>query len=186
MTSTRSLLLALSLLALAGCSSLPPRQTPILAAASIRYYEVQGTTAAELRKELTAKGPKEGGRGFDAYTKWYFRWSWPGYGRAACDLSAAVVHADIEVTFPRWPGSAAAEPPLRDRWLRYIDALASHENGHVELSANHRDTILEAIRSSTCENADDAARKAVQSLNALSMEYDLKTRHGRRQGATFP
>jgi predicted secreted Zn-dependent protease len=185
MFATRTLLVTLAILILASCASLPRAPTEIASSATVRYYDIQGTTAHELRKELSAKGPKEGGRGFDAYTKWYFRWNWPGYGTRDCDLSAAAVHADIEVTFPRW-SDGTADAALRKRWLRYVDALAHHENGHVELATTHRETILQAIRSSSCDQADEAARQAVQSLNALSAEYDRKTRHGRRDGATFP
>jgi predicted secreted Zn-dependent protease len=184
--SIRASFATLAVLILANCSSPPRKATAFLASASVSYYDIRGTTAHELRRELDAKGPKWAGPGFDAYTKWYFRWNWPGYGRSDCDLSAAIVNADIEVTFPRWSGGNSAPSALLERWLRYIDALAKHENGHVELATNHRAIILQAIRSSTCDSADEAARHAVQSLNALNADYDLKTRHGRRDDTTFP
>jgi len=176
----------IALAVLSACSTTPTKTSSVLPIDLVKYYDISGSTLAELRRELDAKGPKDGGRGVDAYTRWYFRWEWPGYGKLECDLSAAVVHAEVEVTFPRWQEDPSAPLELRERWQRYIDALAQHENGHVELAVRHRETVLQAIQSSTCENADESARRAVQSLNAANAAYDRKTQHGRKDGAKFP
>ena len=160
---------------------------PHLAHATMRYYAVGGTTDAQIRARLNARAPASpDGFDGDAFTRWNFRWSWPGYGSAACDLGKATVTLGIVVSFPRWIHPAAAPAAVAADWLRYTRALARHEQGHVDNVRARDPLVLRAIKRATCSTADAAARAQLQLIRAQDVAYDARTRHGATQGARFP
>jgi predicted secreted Zn-dependent protease len=150
--------------------------------ATAEFYDVSGSTESEIRAQLSARGPG----GYDAYTKWSVRWSWPGQGTAACRLQDAGVSYEITVTFPRWAPTEQATPDLVKKWNGYLYALALHENGHVNNVVSHYPVIVAAITGSTCLSAASAAQTVLQQMREYDIQYDKNTDHGRTQGARFP
>ncbi len=145
-------------------------------------YDVSGSTASEIRSQLSAYGPN----GYDAYTKWAVHWSWPGQGTATCRLQDAEVSYEVTVTFPRWIPTEQATPELVIHWNGYLYALALHENGHINNVVSHIPAVLAAIKGSACLAADSAAQAVLQQMREFDGQYDLTTDHGRTQGARFP
>jgi predicted secreted Zn-dependent protease len=182
-----------ALLLLAACASAPAatsrdgRPLPTLFPvtfphATVQLYDVHGSTESEIRTQLSALGPG----GYDAYTKWYVRWNWPGQGTANCRLPEAEVSYDITVTFPRWTPTEQATPELVAKWNGYLYALALHENGHVSNVVEHYPAVVAAIKGSTCLAAEGAAQAVLQEMRQFDTQYDHDTDHGRTQGARFP
>ena len=159
-----------------------------IANATIMYYEISGSTANELRQEMNKLGLLDPGDGlrYDARTDWYISWNWPGYGESECDLSLTSVRHDIKVTLPFWTPPAETEPSLIDHWNHYMNSLALHEQGHVDIIVNHYLTVRDAIQAATCETAEQAAQEAISELRKLNEEYDTQTEHGKMQDAVFP
>jgi predicted secreted Zn-dependent protease len=187
------LLYLVSLLLLTACTNAPAarssagRPLPTLFPvtfphATAEFYDVSGSTESQIRAELSARGPG----GYDAYTKWYVRWNWPGQGTATCRLQDAEVSYEVTVTFPRWTPTEQATPELVKKWNGYLYALALHENGHVTNVVSHYPAIVAAIKSSTCLSAESAAQAVLQQMRAYDSQYDANTDHGRTQGARFP
>ncbi len=156
--------------------------TAVIPSARMDYYTVYGSTAEELRQSLNVSGPG----GYDAYTGWYVNWSWPGYGGDQCQLKLAAMEWDVYVTFPRWSPPWDASQELIDEWTQYVNLLAAHETVHVNNFLQNYDSILTAIKRSTCATAEERAREAVAVLQRLDDAYDEKTNHGAAQGAVFP
>lgn len=156
--------------------------------AAMIYYEVSGTTAAELRTQLNQQSPVDSldGLHYDARTDWYVSWTWPGYGGSDCDLSKASVSYDIKVTAPHWKPATDADQKLIEQWNRYLGNLALHEQGHVDNVVNNYSRVLDVIQSATCATADQAAQDMLNIFRSADIEYDTKTRHGETQGARFP
>lgn len=150
--------------------------------ATVEFYDVGGSTESEIRTQLNARGPG----GYDAFTKWYVRWSWPGYGTAECRLQDAEVSYDMTVLFPRWTPTTHATPELISKWNDYLYALAVHENGHVDNVVAHYPAVVAAIKGSTCLSAESAAQAVLQQMREFDLRYDDTTDHGRTQGARFP
>jgi predicted secreted Zn-dependent protease len=150
--------------------------------ATVQPYDVGGSTESEIRAQLSARSPG----GYDAYTKWYVRWNWPGQGTANCRLQDAKVSYEITVTFPRWTPPDQAAPELVTKWNGYLYALVLHENGHVNNVVSHYPAVVAAIKSSTCLSAEAAAQTVLQQMRAYDSHYDDATDHGRTQGARFP
>ncbi len=150
--------------------------------ATVQRYDIGGSTESEIRTQLEAYGPN----GYDAYTKWYVRWDWPGRGTAECRLQEAAVSYEITVTFPRWIPTADASPELVAKWNGYLYALALHENEHVNNIVSHFPEVVAAIKGGTCLSAETAALAVLQQMRQFDNQYDSNTRHGRTQGARFP
>jgi predicted secreted Zn-dependent protease len=150
--------------------------------ATVQLYDISGSTAPELRTQLNAYGPN----GFDAYTKWYVRWDWPGRGTAQCRLQEATVAYEVTVTFPRWTPTADATPELVAKWNGYLHALALHESEHVDNVVSRFPAVVAAIKGSTCLSAEAAAQAVLQQIRQFDSQYDRDTDHGRTQGARFP
>jgi predicted secreted Zn-dependent protease len=190
---TRLISTGIFMILFAGCSSM--KTTPVTGSldpvkvpnASMSYYEFSGTTKVEMRAQMKSSRPAilNKDRGYDSWTHWQSHWTWPGYGRDACDLSKAKVTLDVEVIFPRWTASDRASPQLVTNWIHYTEALALHESGHVRLATESEQSIRAAIQNATCLTANEAAKSALAQLKEKNIEYDRVTDHGRTQGAKF-
>ena len=152
------------------------------------YYEITGSTANELREEMNKLGPLDltDGLCYDARTDWYVSWTWPGYGKSECDLSKTNVNYDIKVTVPVWKPKSDIDPALVDRWNHYMNSLALHEQGHVDIIVDHYLKVKDAIQAATCDTAEQAAQEVSEELRSLNEVYDRETQHGNLQGAVFP
>lgn len=156
--------------------------------ATMIYYTITGSTANELRQEMSKLGPldPDDGLHYDARTDWYISWTWPGYGKGECDLMQTSINYDIKVTVPLWKLPSDIDPGLVDRWNHYMNNLMLHEQGHVNIILNHYLKVKEAIQAATCDTAEEAAQEAANELRVLHQEYDKQTGHGKTQGAVFP
>lgn len=155
--------------------------------ATIVCYDISGSTEGEMRAQLNALGPVDNaGHRFDAQTKWFIRWNWPGYGRRLCNLNAAIVTYEIQVIFPRWRAPANASPDLIAKWINYTRRLAEHEKGHVDFVVANYHSVRDAIGAADCETAEVAAQAAIARIRQHDVDYDAATKHGATQGAKFP
>lgn len=154
-------------------------------------YDVEGSTAKELRASLDKLGPLDDTGRHDAYTKYYVRWFYD-YDRAETTCRVKNVRATVEVTytFPNWPGET---PELRERWQRYLEALRTHEKGHTQNGIDAARFLVTGIRelppAGDCDTAgaraNQKANEELELARARDAEYDEETQHGARQGATF-
>jgi predicted secreted Zn-dependent protease len=180
-------LLALALLPAVALPASAATPKPPVKHATMMYYAVGGATPAQLRARLDARAPKspDGYRG-DAYTRWEYRWNWPGYGSSNCSLAQAKVTLRVVVSFPRWTHPKAAPASLAAAWNRYVRALARHEQGHVDYAVARYPAVVRAIKRATCSSANAAALRQLDQIRKHDATYDTTTQHGATQGARFP
>ena len=82
---------------------------------------------------------------------------------------------------------------MKALWTKFLDALQRHENGHKEHAVKAGKEIEAAVLAvkpaSNCEDLEASANAAAQAIEAkyqaLDVEYDRKSDHGRNQGATL-
>ncbi|MBD0337574.1 MAG: DUF922 domain-containing Zn-dependent protease [Cyanobacteria bacterium Co-bin13] len=182
-------------------SRLQSRQTQPPAAPTInishRYYPISGSSAAQLRRQMTQQGPFEPseGRRYDARTEWLVQWSYR-YNRASnrCSVDSLATKVDVTITYPQWTPSSAAPRSLVSEWQRYMTALQNHEDGHKDNGIAAGRDILYALKQlpayPSCQALDNAANVASQTIirryNQRDLDYDHTTNHGSSQGAVFP
>ena len=183
-------LLALGAGAAADPRDLPEKLDPVV---TYRYYAVQGATAAELRADLSRKGPYAGKKRFDANTSWHVSLDYERLEGEPCRPGRPRVRLVATHSLPRWDGTGP--PELVACWQSYMAALEKHERGHLryplEAAEKLRERMLAiAAEPASCEEALEAANAAWAELRQWAKDegrrYDLLTRHGERQGAVFP
>lgn len=153
---------------------------------SVDYYDVDATNSAAIRRELNAKGPIDrNGQHFDAHTHWDYRWNWGSTPDGSCGVANADVSFSAIIRLPHLTHFAALKPEVAQAWRSYMSALAFHEAGHVRNGYGGRDTVANAVRSSSCADANAAGDNAVAHLGEEDERYDDRTDHGANDGATF-
>ena len=169
--------------------------TPIISIKNNDYI-IQGSTVAELRQQMNKLGPidKSTGKHFDAYTHWYvntnYRYQPVG---TQCKIYTATVKVDVTFTMPRWNISAKSSSDLKKHWNRYINLLQTHENGHKAHGISAGNDVLKSLNSivaPSCDQINGIAKQRTQTIlkqySQQDIQYDLRTQHGRTQGAVFP
>ncbi|WP_423142195.1 DUF922 domain-containing protein [Parablastomonas sp. CN1-191] len=151
--------------------------------AAIVYYDVTGTSDAEIRRAMNAARPtSSSGERHDALTTWRFGVAVRPGGSGTCEVR---VHVETQVIFPR----LAAETRLRKNqmagWNSYVTALEEHEAGHLARAYAVPATFAAPLEWD-CGAAREHARAVIEQAGASQVAYDDATAHGRKTGAIFP
>lgn len=182
----------IALLLAAATTTCKAPVTPVDTAISshLNTYEIQGSTAEELRAQMNRLGPE----GYDGYTRWQVDWRYDyARSRGKCAISNSKVTTDINITLPHWDG-ANAPAQLQQRWKQFRTALERHEEQHAlhgRMAAGAIAKMLEDAPSfANCEAlegyVDREGKRIIQKHNRLDAEYDRTTQHGRTEGVVFP
>jgi predicted secreted Zn-dependent protease len=162
---------------------------------SISYYDVSGTNANDIRKQLNENRPKDGaGQSHDAVTwsrvQYKYRYS-PSL--TGCKFTEFTATLETKMVMPRWIEQDSTSK-LGKKWQTYYSALYAHELGHHDIFVQAHAAVENAGSSFETSNKCDAIGdefKAVYSslldkYRKMSQEYDLDTNHGMKLGAVFP
>ena len=160
---------------------------------SVFYYDVHGSTVAELRADMRRLGPKVDGSSFVGETRSPMRWTWrtESTRSGSCAIRDVMVVVNAQITLPRWTPPANADAMVVKEWNRFLTALEVHEAGHKDISAKAGKAIIDRLRnlSSPCAllntRANDIARDIVTKQMEEQHTYDATTRHGLTQGTAF-
>jgi predicted secreted Zn-dependent protease len=143
--------------------------------AEILFYTVTGSTANEIRHSLNQNRPGS----YDGWAQWYFTWS-------GCQDGGMEVTYTITVDFPQWNPPANPSGTLVQSWNRYINALAFHEQGHVDLVMEAVPNFIDTLQTVPCDEINATANAMLAEINQANVQYDEETDHGATQGAIFP
>lgn len=179
-----------------GMGTTSPAQPEVAGTASdrVEYYEIEGATPDELRREMDRRGPLDDqGRRRDAFARWRISWSWPLKSSGKPDFAGAISQFEGVMTLPRWRGREDASAELVKRWDDFMAAVRRHEEGHLGPARQAAPQVAEAIRIAAGQNPDLTIREAhriaeavVSSIRAYDREYDERTRHGQTEGVRWP
>lgn len=177
----------------------PPVKTgcsPLAVTEKYEFYDIDGTSAAELRSMMKRKGVRWGdGNVYAALTTWDIH---PQYSIKTNNgkYSIQYVNTDLAVVyhFPRWAGVTTAPEQVGALWKSYMDHLKEHESGHKDLAVKVAAEINEKLasfssfnsRSELGEEVKQLIKTDIKRLNELQNQYDRETRHGETQGAVLP
>jgi predicted secreted Zn-dependent protease len=160
------------------------------------YYDICGLCEKDLQCDLKDKCITwTDGKKYDAVTSWEMKREYALNSAAgACSVEAFTVTVEVVFHLPRWEHTDAAPRALVDKWDRYMQNLLTHENGHRDLAVAAASDISRDVAElapiGTCGELDrrihDLSRIRMNKLVEEQKEYDIKTEHGRRQGAVFP
>lgn len=139
-------------------------------------YDLHGHTLAEVALQI--EHLPEAGQTHWQPTYHATRWS----GNV---IAAVQVDVHVTVSLPHWVGASAAPSAQQAEWERFLTALRTHEQGHVDLVTTYLrdvDTILENV---TEETAAQQWRDNLAALHQASDQYDAGNNHGRNEGTTI-
>ncbi|MBO9497893.1 MAG: DUF922 domain-containing protein [Novosphingobium sp.] len=147
--------------------------------AAVAYYDVTGTTPAEIRASIDAARPRDPNdrKGVDGLTSWEFNVVWKVDEKGRCVTTLADLNFHATVRVPRLV-DGDAPPEMRARFERYLQSLLEHEDGHVRYAWDHRADVAAAINKAGCTGAARAAQRATDAIAAHDIAYDKATDHG--------
>lgn len=183
-------------LIIAACLCVSPVQAAVTLSDHVEHYNILGSTPADLRREMNAKGPQgAGGKRFDGYTRWQVSWRYQYKNTAGgCAIASVATSAKVTMTLPRWTSESSASGDIRRQWPRYLAALKEHEQGHRRHgidAANEVDRAIATIPpAGSCDvlgaSANALGMSILKKYNQRDLDYDRDTNHGATQGARFP
>ena len=159
-----------------------------------RYYGVTGMTKEDIIFQLNTKGPVKYGQRYRAYTSWNIEWDHKVELRGGkCYLNSINTTLNVSFRLPHWANRDKAPKELSDKWDLYIKNLTNHEYGHRDYGMAAAVKIEKDLKNvppqDTCESFQAELKKEAKAItnnaHLMEAEYDLKTQHGRTQGAFF-
>jgi predicted secreted Zn-dependent protease len=158
----------------------------------IEYFDLQGSTARELRADLSRLGPvgETGVRG-DGYTEYQIAWRFSmALNDGVCSAQEVAVDLAVTMQLPRWHPPASTSSELRDTWRRFSVDLRKHEDGHHKIARSAAKAVkrrLKAdIKAPSCEalktRMNTVATDVLREYREKQHEYDLETDYGRAKG----
>lgn len=161
--------------------------THAAAQVQVDYYDVQGRDFNSLLAALNARGE------FHGRADWKLAYTYRSRaGAGKCGVESVRTTLELRLTLPRWTPPPGTAPDLPGRWERYLAALRTHEEGHLD-NGRSFETALNAafagMSAPDCAALDAALRehygRLLEQYRARDVDYDRRTGHGRAQGAWF-
>ncbi len=165
---------------------------------AVQTYSVTGKTLTEISKSLdenTAISSYGPGTRYYAQTEWYLSTvrSWKETARG-CQVDSSKVSVAITMTLPVLVTASEIPPDVLARWEHFLDNTITHESGHVTLAMDGARTLQRDMGdfppAPNCDvirmQLDSLFKEEYDRIASANAQYDVKTQHGRTQGAVFP
>lgn len=157
------------------------------------YYDVVGSSIADLRRQIKQNGTRwNDGKTYAAVTSWDIKYGYDVVNEGG-SCSVQSVKTDVEIVYhlPRMISSSGLD--LTGLWNGYLAHVKLHEYGHKDIAVKAAGEINEALASlpkfkSEQELEKEASRVADEKLQRMTkaqVAYDADTRHGETQGAVL-
>jgi predicted secreted Zn-dependent protease len=145
---------------------------------SFRYYDVPGTTSAQINAVLAKGGPH--GAGSTDYRITY-HWGHQRTGSRCSVVNVRVSFAAI-IRLPRPANEAILSEPVLLGWRTLDRTLRQHEAGHARIAYDHRNLVRTAVAAAPCGQEEARGERALSRILRLQRNYDRRTQHGLAQG----
>lgn len=158
-------------------------------------YPIQGQTAKELHDQIKQHGHYDNGERYAGFTEWSVTWHFfyreiPNQG---CGITSVSTDVKIVYLLPQWISINSAPLELKNKWIKNMEALKTHEQGHGKhalLAAQEiEQTLMRLPREIQCQSLENKANQVAKSIiskyNKEDIKYDQQTNHGATQGANI-
>jgi len=155
-------------------------------------YVVEAKDKGSLLSDINNASPiRQDGEVFHAYTDTYVNWNyWWDKRKSYCKFNRVETSVKITYTFPRLSIKTQSSE-VKEVWNQFYPALVEHENGHGQIAIEAAQEIERSLRNmpsySNCnllsKKANDKAQSILDEFAPKHRDYDIKTDHGKTQGA---
>jgi predicted secreted Zn-dependent protease len=157
------------------------------------YYTAYAQPNRSLSSVVKEASPlRENGKTMDGYTHWHVNWRfwWHESADGRCRMTNVTTDLTATITLPRIVNATTAQ---ETQFNRFVAALRTHELGHYE-NGRHAtmkidSEILALPEMASCKTlgatANDLGNSILKEYNAMDVQYDAATDHGRTQGANL-
>jgi predicted secreted Zn-dependent protease len=157
------------------------------------YYEVRGTSLAELRKQMKENGTRwNDDHTYAALTTWNIKYDYDiNESGGRYSIGAVKTKVDVVYRYPRLASTAGMTEQVAGQWSSYMEHVTIHEMGHKDLAVKAAAEVNEALsslgtfgsRRELTRVADGIVASRLKKLNEDQIRYDAETHHGETQGA---
>ena len=159
------------------------------------HYLVSGTSLRELRRSIDHARPGGARDGSDGLTAWQIKWRTRiNSANGECRLTSFEITTTVGISLPSWRAPTNAPPDLMKRWLAYYSALQRHEQYHSQSAQLAAKALRERVQALgvqlDCKTLEQrikhTAEAVITEFRKRDEDYDRKTDHGRKEGASLP
>jgi len=154
-----------------------------------QYYEIRGTTLADLQQQLRANAREARWTKSALATttpKWDVRYGVHSDGRSRCSITGVSVVADSTVWIPRWANEQEAPQRVRDIVNAFLANVAAHEQGHVGIHVESGQEMVLSLRAIAPASSREEIRAEAETRAAAIMrrsvvrqdDYDRRAKEG--------
>ena len=159
------------------------------------HYLVSGSTLREIRQSIDRLRPGGKTNGHDALTAWKIGWNVqvsPVAGQYR--VTSFTTTTSVTMTMPSWRAPTNAAPSVMQRWMPYYSALQKHEAAHatngmmaaVELRKRVAEIGADSSHIQLQQRVQAVADAVIAEFKQRDKDFDQKTDHGRKDGASLP
>lgn len=163
----------------------------------VSYYTISGQTTSDLRKQMSAKGPRDPNSGIQVWAKtnWKVQWSVQYNERTnGCQVRGVQTKVILNFVYPQWVDRNRASPTVRAEWDKFYKALVDHEAKHAKhgLYAAHQieKHLMPLQTRGKCgkfkKSVNERAKGIVRNYANMDVTLDQKTDNGRNEGVVLP
>ena len=146
----------------------------VLLKEKIKYYNVTGSTGAELYKSMIKNGPDHGGIQKDVLASTAFKFDFKNdvfkVQKNRCVLTSLDIIVNVTYTYPRWRGSKKASAETRKAWEKFRKVAIWHENEHVKITKKFAKNYERALKKSRRRASAECAKESVSERFRTSYE----------------
>lgn len=155
------------------------------------FYAVSGETVEKVMASMHSNGPKDQyGKTHFALADWDIAWNWKLDEKRGVDLSTVRLTCSGVVTLPKLVVTATTSRDLIRAWNNFAERLREHELKHLEHASRRAPEITQrlaeahrAARYLSPRKANKIAEKIIAEIKSLDRAYDVRTTHGKAEGA---
>ncbi len=155
-----------------------------------KFYDIFGTSMAELRAEMLRKGPvDESGVPHFAYTAWGIKWNWPKRTDGTRDFLNTEISCTAILTLPRLRPTSGTSLSVIREWHTLYEKILSHEHNHVLNAVGMASTITERVKVAALSGKIRSEREAnseafavLDTIREFDHRYDEQTHFGKSEG----
>lgn len=148
---------------------------------SISYFQIRGTTADDLDRELSHRGPQtqSSGSRHPGATQIKFGGELTyvqSDGR--CRVGEADVTLDIRIILPTWKNRKRAKGDLALIWDALSSDIKRHEERHAEIARQHAKQLEKALQALRSQKTCEAMQEKVASTTSRIIEAHDRAQMG--------